>query len=199
MRSFFVIRKNGVFMRLCKILLIICAVAVSSVFMFSLPEDSSAGEIKIATISLQDVLAESKVGQDAQKVLENEVQKFQNKFKKDQDDLEALRIEIEKKGSVWSDEIRQGKERDYQKKMREYKLKTEDAQFELKQLEKKEMEPILKVLHEVINEIGKTKNYTMIIENTRKGLRSRIGLLYAADEIDISKDVRVMLDKKYKK
>jgi outer membrane protein len=194
-----VIRKNGVFMRLCKILLIICAVAVSSVFMFSLPEDSSAGEIKIATISLQDVLAESKVGQDAQKVLENEVQKFQNKFKKDQDDLEALRIEIEKKGSVWSDEIRQGKERDYQKKMREYKLKTEDAQFELKQLEKKEMEPILKVLHEVINEIGKTKNYTMIIENTRKGLRSRIGLLYAADEIDISKDVRVMLDKKYKK
>lgn len=184
-------------MRLYKMLLIVCAVC--SVFMLGLPEDSSAGEIKIATISLQDVLADSKVGQDAQKVLENEVQKFQNKFKKDQDDLEALRVEIEKKGSVWSDEIRQGKERDYQKKMREYKLKTEDAQFELKQLEKKEMEPILKVLHEVINEIGKTKNYTMILENTRKGLRSRIGLLYAADEIDISKDVREMLDKKYKK
>ncbi len=184
-------------MRFYKILMVVCVVC--SVFMFGLIKDSSAGEVKIATISLQDVLAQSKAGQDAQKVLENEVQKFQNKFKKDQDDLEALRLEIEKKGSVWSDEIRQGKERDYQKKMREYKLKTEDAQFELKQLEKKEMEPILKMLHEVINEIGKTKDYTLILENTRKGLRSRIGLLYATDEIDISNDVRAMLDKKYKK
>lgn len=184
-------------MRFCKIVLFICA--VSMVFMVGSTGDLFAGEIKIATISLQDVLAQSRGGQDAQKVLEAEVQKFQNKFKNDQDDLEALRLEIEKKGSVWSDEIRAEKERSYQKKMREFKLKTEDAQFEIKQLEKKEMEPILKVLHEVINEIGKTKHYTVILENTRKGLRSRIGLLYAADEIDISDDVRDMLDKKFKK
>ncbi len=184
-------------MRFSKMLLFACVVGL--VFMFGAPKYSSAGEIKIATVSLQDVLADSIAGQAAQKVLENEVQKFQDKFKNDQDELEALRLEIEKKGSVWSDEIRLGKERDYQKKMREYKLKTEDAQFELKQLEKKEMEPILKVLHEVINEIGKTKNYTLILENTRKGLRSRIGLLYAAEETDISKDVKEMLDKGYKK
>ena len=184
-------------MRFYKMLLFVCA--VSTVFMFASAGDSSAAEIKIATISLQDVLSDSKAGQDAQKVLEAEIQKFQNRFKKDQDDLEALRLEIEKKGSVWSDQIRMEKERDYQKKMREYKLKTEDAQFEIKQLEKKEMEPILKVLHEVINEIGKSKHYTLILENTRKGLRSRIGLLYAADEIDISNEVKAMLDKKYKK
>jgi len=184
-------------MKFQQIFFTICAVSV--IGLFATFCDVSASEMKIATISIQDVLADSKAGQNAQKVLQTEVEKFQKKFSKEQEDLEALGTEIEKKGSVWSDEIRVEKERDYQKKMREFKLKTEDAQFELKQLEKKEMEPILKSLHEVIAEIGKKKKYTLILENTRKGLRSRIGLLYASDEIDISDEVRSQLDKQYKK
>ena len=184
-------------MKFPQIFFTICAVSV--IGLFTTFCDVSASETKIATISIQDVLADSKAGQNAQKVLQAEVERFQEKFSKEQEGLEALRSEIEKKSSVWSDEIRVDKERDYQKKMREFKLKTEDAQLELKQLEKKEMEPILKSLHEVINDIGKKKNYTLILENTRKGLRSRIGLLYAADEVDISEEVRRQLDKRYKK
>ena len=83
--------------------------------------------------------------------------------------------------------------------MRELKLKTEDAQFELKQLEKKEMEPMLKILHEIIAELGEKQHYTLILENTRKGLSSRNGLLYASEKIDISDKVKKMLDQKYKK
>ena len=184
-------------MKFSQIFFTICAVSV--IGLFATFCDVSASEMKIATISIQDVLADSKAGQNAQKVLQAEIERFQEKFSKEQEGLEALRSEIEKKSSVWSDEIRVEKERDYQKKMREFKLKTEDAQFELKQLEKKEMEPILKSLHEVINEIGKKKNYSLILENTRKGLRSRTGLLYSSDKVDISDEVRSQLDKRYKK
>lgn len=156
----------------------------------------SANAMKVATISLQEVLTQSKVGQEAQKQLEAKVQEFQNKFAAEQSTLEGLGEEIEKKRSVWSQEILEGKERDYQMKMREFKLKTDDAQFELKQLEKKIMEPILKDLHELIAEYGKKENYLLILENTRKGLSSRTGLLYADESTDITPQILKMLDKK---
>ena len=159
----------------------------------------SAGAIKVATISLQDVLTQSKVGQSAQQQMQSKVQEFQDKFGKEQQDLEAQGAELEKKRSVWSKDILEGKERDYQMKMREFKLKTDDAQFELKQMEKKVMEPILKDLHEIIAEYGKKENYTLIFENTKKGLQSRTGLLYAADAIDISDMIRKELDAKQAK
>ena len=159
----------------------------------------AAAGLKVATISLQDVLTQSKAGQSAQQQLQGKVQEYQDKFSKEQGDLETQGAELEKKRSVWSKDILENKERDYQMKMREFKLKTDDAQFELKQLEKKIMEPILKDLHEIIAEYGKKENYTLIFENTKKGLQSRTGLLYAADEIDITDDILKLLDSRSKK
>ena len=160
----------------------------------TMPATVSAAEVKFGTISLQDVLSQSKAGQKAQKELESKVQEFQSKFEPEQKQLEDLGAEIEKKRTVWSQEVLAEKEREYQKLMREYKLKTDDAQYELKQLEKKVMEPILKDLHDVIADYGKKEKFTLIFENTRKGLSSRIGLLYAAEEIDISAEVLKLLD-----
>lgn len=170
-----------------------------SIMCLSIPGKAMAGENKIGTISLQDVLSQSKVGQQAQIDLESKVQEFQDKFAPEQKELEDLASEIEKKRSVWSQDVLAEKERTYQKLMREYKLKTDDAQYELKQLEKKVMEPILKDLHDIIAEYGKKENFVIILENTRKGLSSRIGLLYASDEIDISEAVLKLLDAKHAK
>jgi len=158
--------------------------------------DKAAAEktIKIATISIQDILAESAAGQEAKTVMEAKVLEYQDKFQAEQNELDEIRKEIEKKSSVWSEEVRQEKEREYQKKLRELQLKSEDAQFELQKLEKKIMAPILKDLHEVIAVVGKQQGYTMILENTRKGLESRSGLLYADETLDISALVRKELE-----
>jgi len=169
---------------------------VVSLMCLSIPGKAIAADGKIGTISLQDVLSQSKIGQQAQKDLESKVQEYQEKFAPEQKELEDLAADIEKKRSVWSKDVLAEKERSYQKLMREYKLKTDDAQYELQQLEKKVMEPILKDLHEIIAEYGKKENFVIILENTRKGLSSRIGLLYASDEIDISDAVLKLLDAK---
>lgn len=170
-------------------------ILVMGLFSFgAYPAQVLSAEIKVATISLQDVLAQSTAGKSAQQELQAKVEEFQSKFSKEQEELEKTGADIEKKRSVWSREVQEEKERDYQMKMREFKLKTDDAQFELKQLEKKLMEPILKNLHDIIAEYGKKENYTMIFENTRKGLQSRTGLLYAADSIDISEEILKLLD-----
>jgi outer membrane protein len=142
---------------------------------------------QIVTVNIQDVLLGSEAGQGVKKVLEEKVGEFQEKFQAEQLDVDALRAEIEKKSSVWSQEVREEKERDYQKRVRELQLKSEDAQFELQQLEKQVMSPILNELQKVIKEVGEKNGYAMIID-------SRAGLLYVDDALDISEIVKKELD-----
>ena len=146
---------------------------------------------QIVTVNIQDVLLGSEAGQGVKKVLEEKVGEFQEKFQAEQESVDALRAEIEKKSSVWSQEVREEKERDYQKRVRELQLKSEDAQFELQQLEKQVMSPILNELQKVIKEVGEKNGYAMIID-------SRAGLLYFDKALDISEIVKKELDARQK-
>ena len=154
---------------------------------------ASAAEksMQIVTVNIQEVLLGSMAGQDVKKVLEEKVGEFQGKFQKEQESVDALRAEIEKKSSVWSQEVREEKERDYQKKVRELQLKSEDAQFELQQLEKQVMSPVLNELQKVVADVGEKNGYAMIID-------SRAGLLYVDKTLDISEIVKKELDSRQK-
>ena len=146
-----------------------------------------AAEKQIVTVNIQKVLLDSSSGQTVKKVLEEKVAEFQKKFQADQEEVEAMRTEIEKKSSVLSPEAKEEMEREYQKKVREIQLKSEDAQFELQQLEKQVMEPVLKELQNVIADMGEKNAYAMIID-------SRAGLLYFDKALDISELVKKELD-----
>lgn len=170
------------------------ALCASSALAIAAPERG-----KIATISIQKILGTSKAALDAQKILQAEVDKYQSKFKADEDALTAMKNDIEKKGAAWSEEVRAEKEREYQKRLRDYGLKTEDAKLEMQQLEKRHMEPILKQLHNIIAEFGKKNGYSLILENTMKGLSNRTGLLYADESFDVSDQIQKELDSRLKK
>ena len=146
---------------------------------------------QIVTVNIQNVLLGSEAGKEVKKVLEGKVGEFQEKFQQEQEEVDALRAEIEKKSSVWSQEVKEEKERDYQKRVREIQLKSEDAQFELQQLEKQVMSPILNELQKVMKEVGEKNGYAMIID-------SRAGLLYFDEALDISEIVKKELDARQK-
>ena len=146
---------------------------------------------QIVSVNIQDILLGSEAGQEVKKILEQKVGEYQEKFQKEQEDVDALRAEIEKKSSVWSQQVKEEKERDYQKRVRELQLKSEDAQFEMQQLEKQVMSPILNQLQKVIKELGEKNGYAMIID-------SRAGLLYVDKTLDISELVRKELDARQK-
>lgn len=146
---------------------------------------------KIVAVNIQEVLLGSAAGQEVKKILEEKVGEFQGKFQKEQEDVDALRTEIEKKSSVWSQQVREEKERDYQKRVRELQLKSEDAQFELQQLEKQVMAPVLNDLQKVIKEVGEKNGYAMIMD-------SRAGLLYVNETLDITELVKKELDSRKK-
>lgn len=147
---------------------------------------------KIATVNIQEVLLGSSAGQEVKKVLEEKVAELQGTFQKEQEEVDTLRSEIEKKSSVWSQEVREEKEREYQKRVREVQLKTEDAQFELQQMEKQLMTPVLNELQKVIKELGEKNGYSLIMD-------SRAGLLYVDKALDISEFVQKELDSRQKK
>ncbi len=60
------------------------------------------------------------------------------------------------------------------------------------------MDPILRELDLIIAELGKNNNYDLILEVTTKGLRSRTGLLYANEALDISNKVLRELNQRLK-
>lgn len=165
----------------------VTAMLLASTVLVSSQAVAAENAKQIVTVNIQDVLLGSEAGQDVKKVLEEKVGEFQEKFQAEQLDVDALRAEIEKKSSVWSQEVREEKERDYQKRVRELQLKSEDAQFELQQLEKQVMSPILNELQKVIKEVGEKNGYAMIID-------SRAGLLYVDEALDISEIVKKELD-----
>lgn len=168
-----------------------CVVFAVALLVFGvLGSNGSAAENKtlaIATVNIPEVLASSKAGQDARKIMEGEVLKLQESISKGQEDLDVLRLEIDKKSTVWSEEVRQEKEREYQRKVREVQISKEDAQFSVQQLEKKLMEPIAKDLQAVIDAVAKEGGYSIILD-------SRMGLLFVDEALDISDEVRVKLD-----
>jgi outer membrane protein len=165
----------------------VTAMLLASTVLVSSQAVAAENAKQIVTVNIQDVLLGSEAGQGVKKVLEEKVGEFQEKFQAEQLDVDELRAEIEKKSSVWSQEVREEKERDYQKRVRELQLKSEDAQFELQQLEKQVMSPILNELQKVIKEVGEKNGYAMIID-------SRAGLLYVDEALDISEIVKKELD-----
>lgn len=171
---------------------------MSLLLAFSLLPSASkaAGPVKIGTISLQKIMENSAAAVAAQKKLKEKAAEFSAKLDVDNTALQKMQDEITKKESVWSSEVRAEKERDYQKQLRDFKTKQEDAQFELDQLKAKIMGPILKDLQASIAAVGKNNGYTIILENSRKGIQSQIGLMYADENIDVSDLVQKELDKR---
>jgi outer membrane protein len=116
---------------------------------------------------------------------------MKTKFEGDQKALVELQQEIDKKSSAWSKDVQAEKVRELQTKQRELQVKSEDAKLELKQLQDKELEPILKMLQTVVDAYGEKEGYSVILD-------SKVAVLYASPETDVSDAVKEELDKRLK-
>ncbi len=129
-----------------------------------------AAEVKIGVMNVQKILAGSKIGKQVKAKMETKMKSFQQEFKSEEDALIALQQEIEKKSSVWSKDVKAEKIRAFKKKQRELKAKTDDANFEMRQMQTKELEPVVKKLDSIVKEFGTKNGYTMILDEARAGV-----------------------------
>ncbi len=136
-------------------------------------------DVKIGVMNVQKIITLCDAGKKAKVKFEARMKDLQGKFKKEQDELVSLQKEIEKKSSAWSEEKKTEKGREFQKLRRELQAKNEDANFELKQLQEKELQPILKTLEDVVGKYGKKNGYTAIFD-------VKAGVIYFDKAIDVS-------------
>lgn len=152
----------------------------------------AGAETKVGVMNVQKVINLSDAGKVAKTHFEGKMKEMQGKFKAEEEALVALQKEIEKKGSAWSEQKKQEKVREFQKSRRELQAKTEDARFELKQLQEKELQPILKALEGVVMNFGKKNGYTMIVD-------IKSGVIYFEETIDVSVEITKDLNAAMKK
>ena len=158
--------------------------------LFAAPRVAQAAAGKMAVINMQKVLRNCEAGKKAMESLNKKFDTLQAKLKRKQEQLKAFKADLEKKAPLLSEEARLEKEREYKRMLREFKGQSDDAQFEMRQLETKVMEPILKDLESVVNKIGQEKGYTIILE------KNMPGLYYSSPAIDITEDVIKEYDKR---
>jgi outer membrane protein len=138
-----------------------------------------SADLKIGVMNVQKIIIECEAGKAAKGRFDVKMKELQSTFKAEEDALKELQAEIKKKSSAWSEEKKNDKVREFQKSGRELQAKTEDARFEMKTLQDKELEPILKALEKVVSAYGKANGYTAIMD-------SKSGVVYFDEKIDIS-------------
>lgn len=138
-----------------------------------------AEDLKLGVMNVQKIIVQCDAGKDAKGRFDTKMKELQSKFKSEEEELKKLQDEIKKKSSAWSEEKKAEKVREFQKSGRELRAKTEDARFEMKQLQDKELEPILKALEKVVDKHGEENGYTAIFD-------SKNSVIYFDKTIDIS-------------
>lgn len=166
---------------------IIRAFVVVTVLLFG-AQASSAAAIKLGVMNVQKIIVQCKAGKEAKGRFDAKMKDLQSSFKEEEADLKKLQAEIKKKSSAWSEEKKAEKVREFQKNGRELKAKTDDARFEMKQMQDKELEPILKSLEKVVEKYRKDEGYTMILD-------SKNGVISFDPSVDISDAIVKLLDK----
>jgi outer membrane protein len=135
---------------------------------------------KLGYVDLQRALNESEAGKKAKEEFKVQVDRAQNQLKKQKDEIDSLKEQLEKKGLVMKESERGGLEEDYRKKLRDFERNYKDSQADLQRKDNELTGGIIKDLQEIIRDYGEREGYTMILEATSSAV------LYGAKSADLT-------------
>ena len=141
---------------------------------------------KIAVVDLQECIRKSIEGKKVFEKLKKTKDDMQKKLDKKQDELLKLKEELEKQGMMLSMDAKEDKEKEFERKRREFKYFYDDLNEEMRK-------EVLKDLEQVVMKIGEEGKYLLIFE------RRSSGLMYFDKPLDITDLVIKEFDKKGKK
>jgi outer membrane protein len=138
---------------------------------------------RIGYIDLTRVLARSAAGVAAREQLEREKATMQKEMDGKRVELDKLREELEKKGSLMSADARRDREEAMERKRRDATRLADDFQRELGRKEQQLAQKVLQDITVVIERVGKQKGYYLVLE--RRGA----GVLFSAPEADLTDEI----------
>jgi outer membrane protein len=138
-------------------------------------------EVKLAYVDVQRALNECDAGRKAKSEFQGRVQVLEAHLQKEQDSVQALKDELEKKGMLMKPEQRQSLQDQYVAKLKNFEREYKDSRDELQQKDGEITGKIVHDLAQVIRSLGERDGYTMVME---KG-----SILWGAPGIDITDQV----------
>ena len=138
-------------------------------------------EVKFAYVDVQRALNECEAGKRAKSDFRNRVQTVEVRLQKEQNDVQSLKDELEKKGMLMKPEQRQNLQDEYVNKLKNFERNYKDTKEELERKDNEVTGQIVHDLAQVIRDLGEKSGYTMVME---KG-----SILWGAPGIDITDEV----------
>ena len=151
---------------------------------------SQAAELKLGIVDSRKAMVSSSEGKAAEKVIGDLVEKKKKQIGPLEQELNRLREEFESQQFVLSREAREERRLELVKRQRDLERDMREAQDELELEQRRLMQPLVKQLNEALQELGKDKGFTMILDKTSPGV------LFFSDKLDITDLVIKKLNKK---
>lgn len=156
------------------------------------PQVKAANTLRIATVDIQQVIMESKAGKQAKAKVEAERELKQKEITAREEEATKMQRDLEKQTSILSEAARKEKQEAVDKKVRDLRRIYDDSSRDLQKKEAELIRDLLKDITTVIRDYGKGKGYTLILE------KGQATILYAADQIELTKEIVALLDAKTK-
>jgi outer membrane protein len=151
----------------------------------------SADVAKIGVVEFQRLLDNSDAGKEFKAQINEKGKKMEAELKGKGAEIEELKKRLEREALVMSKEMREEKEREFRIKVNDIKTLQKKYEAELQGVQKKMMGQLQADTLEIINEIGKSRGYLMIMDKR--------GVLYAPSTVDITDEVIKRYNAKYSK
>jgi outer membrane protein len=166
-----------------KTIILMMAIFLLGAFAFS--------EIKIGVINPQKIMDNTKKGLEVQKRLQNLQTEKRKQGQAMQEEIKKLEKEV--LSPALNNEARQRKTLELQEKQKALRRFAEDAQNEFRRAYQKELAALEKEILPLIENLGKQKGFTIILDVTTTGVA------YYDKAIDITDEVIKAIDAKYSK
>jgi outer membrane protein len=155
--------------------------ALGVVLLAQLVAGVAHADIKLAYVDIQRALNECRNGKSAKAEFRTRVQRMEGQLEGEQNQVQSLKDELEKKGPLMQPDQRQNLEDDYTRRLRQFQDDYKNSRDELQQRDNEMTGEIVRDIAVVVRQIGIKNGYTMVLE---KG-----SLLWATANIDITDQV----------
>ncbi len=155
---------------------------IGVVTLFAVTVASTArAEIKLAYVDIQRALNDCRNGKSAKAEFRGRLERVQSQLQSEQNEVQSLKDELEKKGPLMQPDQRQTLEEQYSRKLRDFQDDYKSTRDSLQEKDNEITGAIVRDLATVVRQIGIKNGYTMVME---KG-----NLLWATPSTDITDNV----------
>lgn len=174
-------------MKVSKILLVTAMIAVCLPAMASFGADVA----KIGVVDFQRVFENSTAGKEVKAELNKKGSEMEADLKAKGTEIEALKDRLERESLVMDKEKREESEREFRIQVNDIKALKKKYEANLKEVQQRLVNRIKKEVFDIVQEIGKSEGYLLIIEN--------IGVLYAPNTLDLTDEIIEKYNARYTK